>query len=447
MFGSGRVVGQVLNLAFLPLILRFVSPTEFGAFVFLQTVALVWGVLMSLGLPAAFVSRYARAANQAGDGPRLLGASVAQQFIFGSALFGVGLGLLPVVGPRLAPDVSLLPLALLLAAELVANHVLLVARWQVMTGRHGQTSVVSVVRSVTFIVVALPLVSFAQLGLVGLAVADLASDIAAAVVCVIGTRGHVRLQLRREDLRATVSLGVPAMPDTIFFWVTVSAPLFFLRRGDLIAEAGVFALAWRLASVVDLLGNSFAVGSAGELLRSGATTSAKQLFRNTMSLVALAGLALSAFSPEAIYWFFPSGMTSAVAAIPFACLGAYFLSAYYFEWVGLSGSRRTIGLTLAAAGGAITSVGAFWLLPVSNAWQAAGLYALSMLAMWLVARWLQANIRFGNAPAILIGGLAATATGLMLQGFPLAPLGLAGKLAIVSAITAIVFLRARTASQ
>jgi O-antigen/teichoic acid export membrane protein len=447
MFGSGRVVGQALNLAFLPFLLLYVSPEEFGAFAFLQTVALVWGVVMSLGLPTVFVSQYAHARDPAAEAPRLLGTCLVQQLVFGAALLAVGLVLIPLAGSHLAPETSGLALGLLLASELVANHVLLVARWQVMTGRHSQLSVVSAARSAAFIAVALLLVSVADLGIVGLAIADLASETVAALVCVVSAGRHARLQLRREDVRATVRLGLPAMPDTIFFWITVSAPFYFLRRGDLTAEAGAFGLAWRLASAVDLLGNSFAVGSAGELLRSGPSSSVQRMFRDTLCLVALATAALGAFAPEVIRWFFPSSMAPAVMAIPMACLGSYFLSAYYFEWVGLSGSRRTVGLTFAAAAGTIVGVTAFVLFPVSSAWQAGGIYALSLLAMWLAARWLRAALPFGSATAVLSGGVATVGASLVLQQFPVTPLGLAGKLAALSAIGAVVLRRVRASKR
>jgi O-antigen/teichoic acid export membrane protein len=443
MFGSGRVAGQVLNIGLLPLILRFVSPAEFGAFTFLQTIALIWGVVMSLGISTTFVSRFSRLAQEAENVPRLLGACLAQQFLFGGVLLAVGLALLPAVSPRLASDAPPLALALLFAAEFVANHVLIIARWQMLTGRQGQVSAVASVRSATFVAVALPCVSVAGLGVVGLALADFASDVAAALICAVSTRGQIKLQVQRVDLWATVRLGLPAMPDTILFWLTVSAPLYALRRNGLTASAGEFGLAWRLASAIDLLGNSLAIGSTGELLRSRATDLAQRMFQNTMFLVALASLALSAVAPEVIHWFFQASMMSAVPAIPLATLGSFFLSAYYFEWVGLSGSHRTIGLSLATAAGTVTAALTFLLVPVSSATVAAAFYALSMLAMWIAARRLGPDAKLGNAIEILGGGLAITALGLMLQRIPISPVGFACKVAICGGLAALFVLRAR----
>jgi len=292
--------------------------------------------------------------------------------------------------------------------------------------------------------VALLSVGAGRLGPVGLALADLVSDIAAALVCLMNTRGHVRLQISREDLQATLRLGLPAMPDTVFFWTTVAAPFYFLRLGGLAAEAGAFGLAWRLASAVDLVGNSFAVGSTGELLRSGGAASAQRMFRNTMSLVAIASLALGAFAPEVLHWFFPSAMASAVSALPLVCLGSYFLSAYYFEWVGLSGSQRTVGLTVAAAVGTSTAAAAFLFVPVRGAQEAAGLYALSLLSMWLAARWVRTDVKFGKAAVILAGGLASAALGLLLQRLPLSLPGFAIKAVACGAIGLLLLFRAGT---
>jgi O-antigen/teichoic acid export membrane protein len=437
--GTGRVVGQLVNLLFFPVILRFVSPAEFGAFTLLQTASLVWGVVMSVGLSTVFVARTATSSNAGIDPSPLLGSHLTQQLVIGGILLAGGVVLAPTACHLLAPDAPVLALVALLVAEFVANHALIVARWQILTERQGQVSVTAVARAVVFVGAGVIATGPYHLGVLGLALADLASDLAAAAVSAVCVRGHVRVGFSRDDLKATFALGLPATPDTIFFWLTVSMPLYVLRRAGQADAAGVFGVAWRLGALVDLLGNAVALGSAGQILRAGPSRHREEVFRNGIALIAGTSLALGAFAPEGLRWFFPAQVSSAAPLTPLVCLASFFLAAYYFEWVGLSGTRRTVGLTVASGAGTVTGAMGFLALSFTDAappraTAAAGVFALSFAAMWLAARWMRGEERFGRSAVVILGGLFASALALALQRLPLSPGGFGIKVLVISAV-------------
>ncbi len=56
--GFGRIVAQVINLIVIPIMLQFISPSDYGIFALYEILALILGVAISLGLPIVFMSEF-----------------------------------------------------------------------------------------------------------------------------------------------------------------------------------------------------------------------------------------------------------------------------------------------------------------------------------------------------------------------------------------------------
>ena len=80
---AGRWLAQILNIIFVPLVLVYISPDEYGIYSIFQVVALIGGVIMSFGLSTVFISRFGDSQE---DPTNLLGRIIGQQIVIGGAL-------------------------------------------------------------------------------------------------------------------------------------------------------------------------------------------------------------------------------------------------------------------------------------------------------------------------------------------------------------------------
>ncbi len=96
--------------------------------------------------------------------------------------------------------------------------------------------------------------------------------------------------------------------------------------------------------------------------------------------------------------------------------GFFFLSLYYFEWIGISGTKKTYELSLASGSGAIICVLSSLLFSSSiNGIYSSLIFLISFMTMWLVARYLRTGIRFGNIGLLILTGSFITLSILLLN--------------------------------
>jgi O-antigen/teichoic acid export membrane protein len=413
--GIGRWLAQALNVLFLPLALPYVLPEEFGVFSLLQIVALIGGVLMSLGLYNAFIAHF-RAAN--GESNNLLGRVLSQQLVFGGGIFVF----LALVSGRimgwLALDHSAIFLIVLLLGEYFANLVLIINRWQILVNRHLQLSIIYFLRSVVQMTLMFIFVVWRHYGLLGLVMADFGAKVAAFLVADLMNRRSWRYEFRKADVEAVFRVGLPAMPDPFFFWLIIFLPLYLLKQNGLLALAGAFSLAWRLMSPVELLGNSLASAAAGKMLDKETNhADLNRWYRLSVSAIVFTSLGILFYSPEIFRSFFDPEYYPIIRLLPLIAAGVMFLAYYYFEWVSVSGSGKTYGLSLASGSGVgVMLIGTLIGRQVVGL-EVTGLFAFSFFAMWGVARLVNIKQRLGHWLYLIGSVFLTTLVGLFAVGF------------------------------
>jgi O-antigen/teichoic acid export membrane protein len=398
--GMGRWLAQILNVLILPLALIYVSPDDFGIFSILQIAALIGGVVLSFGLYNAFIACFSDTKR---DPANLFGRIMAQQAAFGGVLLVILLFLCQQIMDLLEIDQPALLLQLFLFGEYFANMTLIANRWQILTSHHWQLSLVAFIRSVVQLVLMFIFVMWNRYGLLGLVLADFGSKLLAFAVVYLLSRQHWRFEFRKADTDIVFRLGLPAMPDPIFFWLILFLPLYMLKQNGLLALAGAFSLGWRLMSPVELLGNSLASASASKMVDQ--ETSRKGLdgwYRLSVMTIGLSSTGLLVFSSEIFHLFFDPNYFQIIPFLPFLTAGIMFLAFYYFEWISLSGSGKTYGLSLASGAAAGTMlVGMIVADGNVNGFVATFVFALSFFAMWGVARMINTKQRFGHWPYLI----------------------------------------------
>ncbi|MEW6400372.1 MAG: methyltransferase domain-containing protein [Chloroflexota bacterium] len=415
--GLGRWLAQILNVLFLPLALAYVVPEEFGVFSLLQIASLMGGVLMSLGLYNAFIAQFRMSNGMTGN---LLGRFLSQQIILGGIIFLLLVVFSGSVVTWLAIQQSTVLLVLLLFGEYFANLVLIINRWQILVNRHMQLSIVYFLRSIVQLVLMFVFVVWLHYGLLGLVIADFGSKVVAFLIAHWLSHESWHFEFRRIDLGTVIRLGLPAMPDPVFFWLLLFIPLYMLKSNGLLALAGAFSLGWRLMSPIELLGNSLASAAAGKMI--DAETNLHDLnrwYRIGISTIIWTSLTMISFSPEIVAIFFDEEYGQIIPLLPYLTAGVMFLAFYYFEWVSVSGAGKTYGLSLASGGGLIVMLLGFTIMRgAADGLTATLLFALGFLGMWAIARSVNSRQRLGRWHHLVGGVILVIVLGLIVVAFP-----------------------------
>jgi O-antigen/teichoic acid export membrane protein/SAM-dependent methyltransferase len=412
----GRWISQILNVIFVPVALAYISPGDYGTFSIFQVAALIGGVVMSLGISTAFISQFGNSSN---DSSNLLGRMIGQQVIFGCALLMLALALCNPLTTWLANGQPKLLLPLFFFGEYFANIVLIINRWQILTNRHWQLSVGAISKSIGQFILLFIFVIWKHYGLLGLVISDLGSKIVSLLVVFSLSRNVWKLEFRKADIKTVVRLGMPAAPDTIFFWLLIFLPLYLMRQHGFLVLAGAFSLGWRLLSPVDLLGNSLASAAADKILdKKSNQLSLNRWHRLSVFAITFSMLSFLFFAKDILHLFFKPDYYQILALLPVMAAGVLFLSFYYFEWISISGSIKTYGLSIASGGGVLVLIiGVFLVQNLINGLSLTILFSLSFFTMWLIARGLNSGKKLGYSPFLVISILLTIITGYIVTIF------------------------------
>lgn len=407
--GIGRVLGQIFNLLVFPLVLRFITPATYGIYSLLDTTALICGVVISFGISAVFFANFQEATTKPKGIEILLGRCLSQQMMLGGIVLSIIILFSNQITIWVVKENAAVIFALLLFREYIENHNLIFSRWQMLTSRQWQISITSLLRAVNYLGFSFYFVSGLKLSILGLALAYVLSDLIVLCLNLYFSRGQIVLQPPWVKITETIRLGLPAMPENLFFWVIISAPVYYLRMWGFTDTAGQFSLAWRLASSLDALGNSLTNGAARPLMKStmeSISPELKKIFRFSLVILLLGFLGIGIFGPEFLRYFFSNQYQSSVLLLPFCILGFFFLSMYYFEWIGINASKKTIGLSIASGSGALISFLFFQIIGKNiTGLLASAIFASAFLVMWLVARKMRPGMRFGNFIKLLVSSV------------------------------------------
>lgn len=398
---AGRWIAQILNIIFVPVVLIYISPGEYGIYSIFQVVALIGGVILSFGLSTVFISRFGDAQE---DPTNLLGRIIGQQVIIGGMLMILLLALSWFITHWLASEQPVLLIQLFFIGEYFGNIVLIINRWQILTNRHWQLSLGAVSKSVGQFIFLMIFVILIRYGLLGLVMADLGSKIISFLLVFYLSRNSWKLEFRKADTATALKIGLPAAPDPIFFWLLLFIPLYLLKQQGFLILAGAFSLGWRLLSPIELLGNSLASAAAGKILdKNSNRLGLNQWYRLSVFAVVFTALGILFFSKELLTLLFKPEYQQILPLLPVMGIGIMFLAFYYFEWVSISGSGKTYGLSLASGGGLLVILlGTFLVQDRITGLTATILFSSGLFTMWLIARGLNPKQKLGYAPYMVL---------------------------------------------
>jgi O-antigen/teichoic acid export membrane protein len=357
-YAFGGVLARGIGLITLPLLVRSLTPSEYGALELITTI----GVLVNLVLPLEISQGLARYWNErTGEDARRRLAGTAWTFTLASQAAFVAccwLGSRPIAlalfGDELfAPAVRTGGCAIALnnAFYLLQNQF----RWQLRPVGYAKATLFYAFANLVLVVL---FVATLDGGLEAVLLAQSISAALACGFCLIGLRNSLALGIARKDLVEMLLFSLPLVPAGIAVFATLYSNRLMLNAESTLQDVGVFALANRLSSIVTLalVGIQAVTPWVYKHHRdSGAPAQLARLLEGFCAVALTACLALGLFASELILFFATPDYLDA-APLVFWLAGAALLAQLYVFTPGIAIGKKTfwqLAITLMSGSAAI----------------------------------------------------------------------------------------------
>jgi O-antigen/teichoic acid export membrane protein len=255
-YGVGGILSRILAVLLLPLYTNYLGTRGFGKIEIVTTLTTVLVIVLSAGISSAFFRFYFDSQDEA---HRVLVVRTSFWFTMGMATLGL------VLGVALATPIAHLlkvgddPWLIRAAAVLLWSQM----NYAQMTNlfRVEERSAQFVVASVSNILITVGATVLLVVGLhkgaVGAVVGNFLGTLTVYVVLLAYRRYQLGLQFDRELLRQMNKFGLPLVPSALALWAINFIDRFFVNAYKGLAEAGVYSLAVRAASIVVFMMTAF----------------------------------------------------------------------------------------------------------------------------------------------------------------------------------------------
>jgi O-antigen/teichoic acid export membrane protein len=420
-YGLGGLVSRIIAVLLLPLYTRFLSPSDYGKVETLIALTTVIGIVLRMGIHAAFFRFYFDSAEPE---HRRLVLRTSFWFTMGMATVGLAAGLL------LSAPLADLLFGSTDDAELVMAS--FVGLWVGMNYEQLTSLFRVEERSVAFVSASLAnvlltigatllLVVALDAGPIGVIVGNFTGTLLVYAALVGYRREQLGLQLDRRLLREMNRFGIPLVPTALFLWITnFSDRLFLVSLADT-TEVGLYSVGVRIASAMVLLLTAFRLAWPAFAYSIEDEGEAKRTYAYVLTYLVLlttwvaTGLAL--LSPWIVEWLTAPAFESASRVVGPLAFGAVAFAAYIVVAIGVGRARRTkfnwvvtgaaalvnVALNLllippyGMMGAAVATIAAFATMFVGMAWWSQRIYPVPY-------QWRRVGTAAAAGVALVVGG-------------------------------------------
>lgn len=249
-YGLSAVISQAVLLLGAPIFTRQLGPAGFGTLELLIVALHLGGTILVAGLDTATIRHYYRS-----DDPLIRRSMVSSAlwFVVGAALLGGGAVILlraPLARSWLSSGTD----TTVLLAGGAALTTLVIARYsrELLRAQHRPTAYLlnAVAASVIQVGAGVALIVVFDLGVSGVMIGYAAAGLLTGAWALYSSRGFIRLRSGRwEALRPLLSFGLPLVWSGLAGWSLMFIDRFLLQALAGVEEVGIYALAYRIASV------------------------------------------------------------------------------------------------------------------------------------------------------------------------------------------------------
>jgi O-antigen/teichoic acid export membrane protein len=256
-YGLGGLVSRILAVLLLPLYTRYLTPSDYGKVETLIALTTVIGIVLRMGIHAAFFRFYFDSADPE---HRRLVLRTSFWFTMATATAGLlaGLALSTPISDLLfgSSDDSELVMAAFVGLWAGMNYEQLTSLFRV---EERSTAFVSASLANVLLTIGATLLLVVALdqGPIGVIVGNFTGTLLVYAVLLGYRREQLGLQFDRGLLREMNRFGIPLIPTALFLWVTnFSDRLFLVQLADT-TEVGLYSVGVRIASAMVLLLTAF----------------------------------------------------------------------------------------------------------------------------------------------------------------------------------------------
>jgi O-antigen/teichoic acid export membrane protein len=249
---GGNLVNAALPVALMPILTRYLSPTDYGIVATSAVLVQFLSVAMSLNSSGLIVSSQFEENRETQR--KLVSTNLLLAFALATLLGLWALGAGDLVERATEFPAAWSPAVVLLALTSVIQATylcLLQARKE--TTRYVSLQVLSTGLNLGL---SLALVAALRMNWQGRILAMLAAGMVIAGICLHGLVSRLKvlgLTFGRDSLKALVTFGMPLIPHFLGGWVMTMAPRLFLNKLATVADTGLYSVAFNLASPIAMI--------------------------------------------------------------------------------------------------------------------------------------------------------------------------------------------------
>ncbi|HVP40131.1 MAG TPA: lipopolysaccharide biosynthesis protein [Candidatus Saccharimonadales bacterium] len=448
-YGVNVLASQALSFLLIPVYTRTLEPADYGALEVLNRTAEVMTVVGLAGLRLAVV-RFVQDPAFRGRRSQVVGSAVLAISLLGGVLAGLLLWRADAVAELLLPGRGLGWAVRLMAAGSLFD-LLTVQPMALLQADQRSTRFVTLnlARFVLGLVLNLALVAVWRLGLRGILVATLSSAGAMAIYLQARMLRAERPEADRRLLRELLRFGLPFVPGGLFLFILNNGDRYFLARMAPPEQVGLYALGYRLGTVILFLfvtpvmmnWNAMMVEIAA---RPDGRTLFSRVFTLVMAAYLVASAAFSLLAPAVLAVVAGPHFQQAAGLVPWVCLAYFFWTASLFFDTPFYLARKTGAKPLLLGTAAALNLWLYaTLIPrhgmYGAAWATVVAFAFFAWLTWAVSRrHLDVPYAWGRLAALLGASAASVAAG-MLVPMPTPAAGLAWRALLAAALAAAVW--------
>lgn len=353
-YGLGVIVIKAFSIVTIPIYTRVFTPEQFGVLSYVTTLGGLLGAVLVLGGDSAYSRFFFEAQTH------------ERRQVITSTWFGflaawssiVCLLLIPFAGLIAQSSFGDTETTPLLVAVLLTGPVSLINRMcaQVLRNefRPAAYTVLNAASTALFIGFVVVAIVVLRLGLLGVLLGTLASELAMLPFRLWTARSMFRFRFSAPLLRRLLAFGVPLVPTSLAYWVFLTSDRLILGKLSTLEQLGLYSVANSLVGLATIIVTAFAQAWSPHSIRlyEEERESAPMIYGRVMTYL-LAGFGLlavgvTAFGSELLHVLTSSGYYGASAAIAPLAIGLVAMASTQVTAGGISLVKRTTYLAILA---------------------------------------------------------------------------------------------------
>jgi O-antigen/teichoic acid export membrane protein len=367
LYGLGGALQKLIGFFLFPIYAHLLSVSDFGASDLVLTTIFVISSVLALGMDSA-AARHFYDADTAKHKKMILSTWLWVQMLFSSCICLLLLAMADQICQLIFQDNSLtylfqlgvigIPFGLLSGITMMAMR---------LSFEPKKFSVIATINVIIQAVAGIWLVGVMGLGIRGVFIGLLISNIVGAGLGLLMTYKHFGLVFSTQKLKALLYFGLPLVPASLSIWIFNYSNRYFLVHYGSLVDVGFLAVATRLSSILALGLMAFQTAwgpFAYSLIKDEEL--AKSTYSKTLTYLLLMSffctVGLSVFAREAILVLATPAYESAAVLVPWLCYGAIAWGGLYIVGMGYGIAKQSYHLTIATVLAAGLTLGFNFLL-------------------------------------------------------------------------------------